>query len=459
MRYESRRKGRGGLIFLLFLLLLGAGGGYYILKSPIFEKRPPVITLKKNIITNLKKPIKIKIADNLGLKRVRILLTDGKSILGKKVYDFDTPVKEKVLDIFFPTFRVVQSGQKLILAVEAKDVSKWNWFKGNTKFVKTSIFVDKKSPELYPIVSSYGITKGGSAVVIFKADDENIKDIYIKTNFGKKFIPTPFYKKGYYISLVAWPVEEKRFSSMLVVTDKAGNKSKYLLDFYLKNKTYRVSKIKLKESFLTGKVTELIRVVSEDKLSLPLDKRFKYINETLRKENEDKISSVTQATTKEMINDFYIKPFYPLKNAAAVASFGDHRFYYFKGENISSSYHLGLDLASTAQADIVASNEGKVVFAEFNGIYGNNLILSHGLGLYSLYGHCSAIFVKEGESVKEGEVVAKTGKTGLALGDHLHFGMLVQGIEVRPDEWIDKKWIKINITDIIEKAKRVIDKR
>ncbi len=458
MRYESRR-GKGGLILFFLLLLAGAGGGYYVLKSPVFEKKPPVIELQKKLVTNLKKPIKIKVSDNLGLKRVRVLVTDGKTILGKKVYEFDKPVKEKIIDVAFPTFRVVRDSQKLIVAVEAKDASKWNWFKGNTKFSKAVVFVDKKPPELYPIVSSYGITKGGSAVVVFKADDENIKKVYIKTNFGKRFVPTPFYKKGYYISLIAWPVEEKKFSSVLVVEDKAGNKSKYLLDFYLKNKRYKNSKIKLKKSFLEGKITDLLTVVAEDKLSLPLEKRFKYINETLRKENEDKISSVTEATDTDLIEDFDIKPFYPLKNAAAVASFGDHRFYYFNGKEISTSYHLGLDLASTSQADIVASNKGKVVFAEFNGIYGNNLILSHGLGLYSLYGHCSAIYVKEGDGVKEGEVVAKTGKTGLALGDHLHFGILVQGIEVRPDEWIDKKWIKTNITDVIKRAKRVIDKR
>ena len=459
MRFESRRRKGRGLFLFFVILIFFVSGGYYLLNSPFFEKNPPVIKVKRNIITNLKKPIKVQITDNLGLKRIRILLTDGKSILGQKSYEFKNPVKSKSLDVYFPTFRVVRSSQKLTLAIEAKDVSRWNWFKGNTKFVKTSIFVDKKPPELYPIISSYAIRKGGSALVIFKADDENIKEVYIKTNFGKKFKPIPFYKKGYYISLVAWPVWERKFSSMLVVTDKAGNKSKYLLDFYLKNKTYRISKIKLKESFLKGKITDLVRMVDEKKLSLPLDKRFKYINESLRKENEDKISSVTDKVLEDKIEEFNIDTFHPLKNAAAVASFGDHRFYYFNGKEISSSYHLGLDLASVAQADIVSSNEGKVVFAEFNGIYGNNLIIYHGLGLYSLYGHCSSIFVKEGDYVKKGEVVAKTGKSGLALGDHLHFGILVQGLEVRPDEWIDKKWIKVNIKDIIEKAKNIIDKR
>jgi len=120
---------------------------------------------------------------------------------------------------------------------------------------------------------------------------------------------------------------------------------------------------------------------------------------------------------------------------------------------------MGLDLASTAEADVVVSNPGLVVYAKYNGIYGKNIIISHGLGVYSLYGHNSSFLVDEGEQVKAGDVIAKTGMTGLALGDHLHFGMLVQGIEVRPEEWMDKNWMKDNIFGVIKSAKKIIDRK
>lgn len=113
-------------------------------------------------------------------------------------------------------------------------------------------------------------------------------------------------------------------------------------------------------------------------------------------------------------------------------------------------------MASVKMAKIVASNDGKVVFSGYNGIYGNMPIIDHGLGLYTLYGHCSVIEVKEGDEVKRGEVIAKTGATGLALGDHLHFGILVQGVEVRPVEWLDSKWIRDNIDKIFKDADRII---
>jgi murein DD-endopeptidase MepM/ murein hydrolase activator NlpD len=154
-----------------------------------------------------------------------------------------------------------------------------------------------------------------------------------------------------------------------------------------------------------------------------------------------------------------MKPFYPLKNAAAVASFGDHRYFKYDGNLVSESYHLGLDLASTAGANVVVSNAGEVVYTQYNGIYGKNIIISHGLGVYSLYGHNSSFLVDEGEQVKAGDVIAKTGMTGLALGDHLHFGMLVQGVEVRPEEWMDKNWMKDNIFGVINSAKKIIDRK
>jgi murein DD-endopeptidase MepM/ murein hydrolase activator NlpD len=58
--------------------------------------------------------------------------------------------------------------------------------------------------------------------------------------------------------------------------------------------------------------------------------------------------------------------------------------------------------------------------------------------------------------LKQGDVIAETGTSGLALGDHLHFGIMIQGIEVRPEEWLDKSWIKANITNVIKEAKKII---
>ncbi|WP_024954834.1 M23 family metallopeptidase [Sulfurospirillum arcachonense] len=452
-----RKRSSSGIIIMILLILLTALLAY-LYNSKIFERNVPSVELLKKIDWNLKKPIAVKISDESGIKFVRATLSDGKNsiVLLKKLFEISQ--EEFTLNIEFPRTGFVSNKKHFELTIEAVDSSKWNFFSGN-KAVKTSIInVDTKRPELFIVNNSYKILKGGVATVVFKAKDENLKELYIQTNFDKRFYPTPFYKDDHYVSLLAWPSDKKNFKATIIAQDKAGNISKSRVRFYLKGKKYKVSKLKLSDNFLNGKIADLAEEELPSAKSMDKIERFKYVNEDLRDSNEKVIEEVTSEVPTEKINGFSLKPFYPLKNAAAVASFGDHRFFSYEKKQVSESYHLGLDLASTAEADVIASNSGTVVFAKYNGIYGKNIIISHGLGVYSLYGHNSSFLVDEGENVKAGQVISKTGVTGLALGDHLHFGILVQGVEVRPEEWMDKNWMKDNVFDVMKSAKKIIDR-
>jgi murein DD-endopeptidase MepM/ murein hydrolase activator NlpD len=104
--------------------------------------------------------------------------------------------------------------------------------------------------------------------------------------------------------------------------------------------------------------------------------------------------------------------------------------------------HLGFDLASTAAAPIVAANAGHVLHAGWLGIYGNAVIVDHGLGIASLYAHLSSVEVAIGTPVVKGQPLGRSGATGLAGGDHLHFTVLVGGNPVNPVEWWDPGWIR-----------------
>jgi murein DD-endopeptidase MepM/ murein hydrolase activator NlpD len=128
------------------------------------------------------------------------------------------------------------------------------------------------------------------------------------------------------------------------------------------------------------------------------------------------------------------------------ANFADARTYTYHGEEIDKAYHLGFDLSVTKRYPIEASNSGVVAFTGDLGIYGNTVIIDHGLGLVTLYGHLSSIDVKEGEQIGQKQIVGKSGETGLAAGDHLHFGVYLNGVAVLPIEWWDEKWIRDNIT-------------
>jgi murein DD-endopeptidase MepM/ murein hydrolase activator NlpD len=457
---RERRQGKG--IIRAILLLLVIGGIIYgiqkLFNSPIFEKNPPKIALKNELYWNLKEPIKVPISDDSGLKNIEVFLSDGTQSVKIPQKKFTSPAKAVTAEIAFPKLGLSRKNGILKLTIKANDISKWNFFTGNSSIKRAIIHIDEKRPEVFPLISSYGITKGGAGLAIFKAEDKNLEKLTIETNFGKEFQPTPFYKKGYYAVLVAWPLTEKRFSAKIVAVDKAGNKTRSRLSFFLKNKKYRTSTIKASDNFVNGKIADLAEDRPQDTANLSPAEKLDYINATYRGENNKIIKEVTSKVDHNRLENFKLQPFYPLKNGKVVASHGDHRFYKYHDKVVSEAYHLGIDLASVKQADILITNPGVVVYANYNGIYGNNLIVYHGLGLYSLYGHCSNLLVKKGDIVKAWEVGAKTGATGLALGDHLHFSILIQGIFVRPAEWMDEKWMQTNITDVIEGAKKMIDK-
>jgi murein DD-endopeptidase MepM/ murein hydrolase activator NlpD len=137
----------------------------------------------------------------------------------------------------------------------------------------------------------------------------------------------------------------------------------------------------------------------------------------------------------------WTQAFVPLGNAQVEAAFADRRTYVYKGQVIDHQDHLGFDLAVVQHTPVVAANDGIVSYAAYLGIFGNTIVIDHGCGLQSLYGHLSSFGVKVGDQVKRGQVIAHSGQTGLAGGDHLHFTMLLDGIPVNPVEWWDPHWI------------------
>jgi len=455
----GRRKNNSS-IGLLFVFILIVAAALYVYFSATFERNAPIITLENNNgYWNLKKPLKIKISDASGIQSYKIIMhtQDGDKTL--QYEQLLTPQEELHLAVKPPRGAYTMKDKNIKLLVQAQDISKWNFFKGNVGVEAFSLKIDRKRPRISIVNNSYKISRGGSALVIFKVDDENLDNIYILSNHNKHFKAEPFYKEGYYIALLAWPVQDSGFKATVVATDFAGNIRKTYVPLYLKNRKYKVSEIKLSDKFLKGKIYDLAEEFEETQGVEDKLEQFKIINEDVRAKNEKLIHKLTSPVPQEMISDFKIRRMYPLKNGAVVAHFGDHRKYYYHGKLISEAYHLGLDMASHAMAPIKTQNGGKVVFADFNGLYGNMPVLSHGLGLYTLYGHCSSVDVTEGEDVPPNSKIANTGKSGYAMGDHLHFGVLVQGIEVRPQEWMDKQWIKLNISDIIKKAKKIIDEQ
>ena len=451
-----RKKSNIGSVLVTLAFIGVIGGVVYLYNSAMFEREKPVISIENSGYWNLRAPLKVKIEDASGLLSYKVTLKSGDDSFVLVEEEFATPVSSQTLELKTPKRAYALKSSEVTIEVEARDGSKWNFAAGNEATESKLLQVDKRRPYLSTIASSYRIIKGGSAVVVFKAQDDNMEEFYVETNFGKRFKAQPFYKEGYYVTLIAWPVTEDNFRATIVATDSAGNVAKSVVPVIPYNRKYKISKIKLSDRFLNGKVSELAYAYGADDSAGIID-RFTYVNETMRKSNEDVIHELTSKVSDQMVRNFPINKMYPLKNGQVVAQFGDHRIYYYKGEKVSEAYHLGLDLASNAMSPIKTQNPAIVTYAEENGIYGNMPVLYHGLGLYTIYGHCSTMMVKEGDSLRSNESIAKTGRSGYAMGDHLHFGVLVQGIEVRPQEWMDQDWIRKSSTDPMREARKIIN--
>lgn len=461
--YSSRNKGSSKSIMVIVLgLMLGAGA--YLMTAKEFERVDPVIKSANHLYWNRKDPLLIAISDDTALKSYQVQVSDGvNSITTTSEVILEANQKERTVRVEYPKKAVNgvmldPKSTKFKVTVSVQDRSNWGFFQGNKVTKELMVDVDYKRPQINILANSYSVTQGGAGLIVFQVRDDAMKHFYLEAG-GRKFKASPYREAGTFAALVAWPFNQDDFSARVVAEDMAGNRRVVNVPFFIKPKNYKVSWIRAKDKFIDGKISDLAD--SEPEYALIKDRvaKLKAINEGMRKSNEDIIHDLSMKISDNIIDSWTVKPFYPLKNGAKVASYGDHRHYYYeeKSNEISQSYHVGLDMASTKMAKVVSSNDGIVVYSDYNGIYGNMPMIDHGMGLYTLYGHCSNIMVQEGDEIAAGTAIAQTGVSGLALGDHLHFGILVQGIEVRPEEWMDKKWINDNINKIFKEADKILN--
>jgi murein DD-endopeptidase MepM/ murein hydrolase activator NlpD len=225
--------------------------------------------------------------------------------------------------------------------------------------------------------------------------------------------------------------------------DDAGNEAKASFIDDVFEKPQKKSRIELDDKFLNRVVPEILEHAPELKMAPPPDgsdmmPAFLRINGELRKTNADQIAAMSKKSAATRLWD---GAFVQLGNSQVEASFADHRTYIYKGKEVDQQVHLGFDLAVTAHVPVHAANSGVVVNADWLGIYGNCVVIDHGQGVQSLYGHLMSFDVKVGDKVTRGQQIGRSDSTGLAGGDHLHFTMLVGGRMVNPVEWWDAHWI------------------
>ncbi|MCC7043999.1 MAG: M23 family metallopeptidase [Acidobacteria bacterium] len=238
----------------------------------------------------------------------------------------------------------------------------------------------------------------------------------------------------------------------LFARDEAGNSATAPFETRVFPKPFKESRIPLDDRLIDRVVPAILAGTSDVAPEGSNIEKYLVINGELRRRNAETIASFASKTSPEML--FQGVVFHPFTNTAVQSAFADRRTYVYQGKEVDRQTHLGFDLASFAMAPVPAANAGTVLMARELGIYGNCVIIDHGLGVQSLYAHLSSFSVQEGASVEKGQEVGKSGITGLAGGDHLHFTMLVNGRMVNPIEWWDPKWFEDRVLRKLREASK-----
>ena len=209
-------------------------------------------------------------------------------------------------------------------------------------------------------------------------------------------------------------------------------------------KKFRARDLQLDDTFLQKVVSELDPNGSGD---LPV--RFLKINREMRADNNKYLADLRFKTEPKIL---WSGPFFRIGKVESF--FADQRTYLYKGKKIDQQMHLGFDLSDVQAAPVKSANSGKVIHAGPLGIYGNCIVVDHGYGLQTIYGHMRQIDVKVGDSVTKEQVMGRSGATGLAGGDHIHYSIQVDGVQVNPIEWWDDHWIQDRILSKIGPQKK-----
>ena len=440
---SDRPRSKAPVVIVLLLIVIGAlgAGAWYL--GPRFEADPPQLRLAPDADAVGLTPLELQVTDKgAGLKSVTVALSQGGTDHPLAAEQLSQPAGEKKIAVSLAKVPGVKEGPA-VLRITARDASLWHWFKGNETVLEKSITIDITPPALDLIADDRYVNFGGVGVIVYKSSaDTATSGVKMGDYFFPGFAGQVKDHPDYYLAFFAHPYNAPpEARPTLVATDKAGNAREMRLAYELKNVKYKKSTIVLSDNFLQNKIVPLIEDVAARQGTIK--DQFIAVNKTLRKANEDKITEVTKQATPQML---WKDAFAQLSNSKVEANFADFRTYTYNGESIDSAYHLGYDLSVTRNYPVEAANAGKIAFAGPLGIYGNAVIIDHGLGLFTLYGHMSAIDVKVGDSVTKRQPLGKTGETGLAAGDHLHFGIYLSGLPVLPVEWWDQKWIDDNIT-------------
>lgn len=433
------------------------GGGCLVVFLLFFEGEAPQVSLEQNTDYIGKKGI-IHYSASDGKSGLRSLSIWGSQGNTNKVLHSATFPRssstgkigeaETKGTVTFDTQKEGFTDGPLSVRLEAIDYSLRGWLQGNKTVLNKNVTVDTVPPQIQVLQSEKYISPGGAGITIYRlSDNQCTSGVTINGRHHPGF-PVGDGRADTYIAYFALPYDAQKIDSLIVsAADPAGNETIIPFTTVYKGVAQKADTIALNDSFIGTKIPEFQQYYPEMKGDLI--EQYLYTNTTVRDLNNQKISDLCRNPSPNRL----WKGHFQRMAGSPRAGFADHRSYVYGGKIIDKQVHLGVDIASTSRTEVKAANKGKVIFAQYLGIYGNMIMLDHGQGIFSLYSHLSQMNVSAGNEVDKKSVIGLTGTTGMAGGDHLHFSMLVNGVFVMPKEWWDEHWIEVTIEAPLSQSK------
>ena len=388
-------------------------------------------------------PVKLQIENSHGIRRAAASIEqNGKSY---PVYERSEPSRRFFVarnqpprEIAFTAGKKQAAGlqdgkARLVVEVVSNDL------RGSTTTVSEEVEVNTRPLTVSADGAQHYINQAGSELVTFNVSgywtEAGVRvGSYTFRSFPMPGETDPHSSKRFCLFAFPWDVPADTIP-VVYARNPAGAEQTASFWFKLFPKQFRKRELDLSDAFLQKVTAEL-----DPNGSGELIDRFLRINRDMRKQNNKEMSELRLKTETKVL---WSGPFYRIGKVESF--FADQRTYTYKGKKVDQQMHLGFDLSDVQAAPVKAANSGRIVHAGPLGIYGNCVVVDHGYGLQSIYGHMRQIDVKEGDMVQKEQVVGRSGATGLAGGDHIHYSMQVDGVQVNPIEWWDEHWIKDRI--------------
>jgi murein DD-endopeptidase MepM/ murein hydrolase activator NlpD len=436
------------VVALIIVLVLITGAAGWWVK---FEHQPPTAGIDTHgsvVGAHAAWDLTVKAPGWAGLRRVEVLLTANggtyqvleksyppSSWIGSGVAEDQLPVRAELSPL-----GVREGPAVLQVAVETYA---WQIMSPRRHVVlEKEITVDLAPPSLELLSKQHNLRLGGSSIAVFRAGADTVQagvaveDYFFPATLGYFADPT--------VAVVVFAVPQDLTPGarvQVVASDAVGNSRTASLPCQIRDRKFPERNIEVTENFLQRTIPDIMRINHLPEQGDAVQD-YLYVNRQLRAETDRIVREITRQSAPKPLWD---GAFRRQSNAATMSFFADRRVYVYGGETIDRQTHLGVDLASVQGATIEAEQNGVVLFAGNLGIYGEAVIIDHGLGVSSLYGHMRSIAVTTGQSVVTGDALGQSGQTGLAGGDHLHLSILVHGIQVDPVEWWDPLWIRNHV--------------